>query len=26
VIRLADGRITSIEDRTDKRSAQELNW
>jgi putative ABC transport system ATP-binding protein len=26
VIRLADGRVTSIEDRTDKLSAQELNW
>jgi putative ABC transport system ATP-binding protein len=26
VIRLADGRVTSIEDRTTKLSAQELNW
>jgi putative ABC transport system ATP-binding protein len=26
VIRLADGRVTSIEDRTAKLSAQELNW
>jgi putative ABC transport system ATP-binding protein len=26
VIRLADGRVISIEDRTDKLSAQELNW
>jgi putative ABC transport system ATP-binding protein len=26
VIRLADGRVTSIEDRTDKLSPQELNW
>src|SRR4029453_11045120 len=26
VIRLADGQVTSIEDRTEKLSAQELNW
>src|SRR5687767_4183240 len=26
VIRLADGRVTSIENRTDKRAPQELSW
>jgi putative ABC transport system ATP-binding protein len=26
VIRLADGRVTSIEERTDKVSARELSW
>ena len=26
VIRLADGRVTPIEDRTEKLSPQELNW